>query len=368
MATAVRCTGVTKGFGEVQAVDNLDLEVVEGQILVLLGPSGCGKTTTLRLIAGFEQPEAGAVSVGGTLVAGPDVWVAPERRKVGMVFQDGALFPHLSVEQNVAYGLRQRDGRRGRVADVLRLVGMDNLSTRMPHELSGGQQQRLALARALAPGPDVLLLDEPFSNLDPRLRDQVRGDVLDILHTSRATAIFVTHDQEEALLLGDLVGVMQYGKLVQLGPPEEVFHRPASRFVAEFIGVADFVTGQVDGLGLVTEIGVLNTEDRLPHGVSAEVMLRPSDVTITQSDNGTGEVVDRVFKGTHYLYSIALPSGAVLHSLRDHSAYYRKGDRVAISLERDRTVTAFLKGQAPMSDGLGYPVLAHTEKSETQTS
>ena len=363
MTPAVQCTGVTKAFGNVQAVDNLDLEVGEGQILALLGPSGCGKTTALRLIAGFEQPGTGTISVNGSSVAGPGVWVPPERRKIGMVFQDGALFPHLTVEQNVAYGLHQREGRRERVAEVLRLVGMGELLTRMPHELSGGQQQRLALARALAPEPDVLLLDEPFSNLDPHLRHQVRRDVLEILHQSNSTAIFVTHDQEEALLLGDIIGVMQEGKLVQVGPPEDVFHRPASHFVAEFIGTADFVPGRMDEEGMVTEIGVFSTEDRLPPGVHAEVMLRPSDVAIGPCNEGTGEVVDRTFKGTHYLYSVALPSGMVLHSLQDHSAYYRKGERVSIGLAADRTVTAYMSSDDGSGDKLGAPLLLRTKTS-----
>ena len=366
---AVECVGVAKAFGEVRAVESLNLAIDKGQILVLLGPSGCGKTTALRLLSGFERPDTGFISIGGRLVAGPGSWEPPERRNVGMVFQDGALFPHLSVEQNAAYGLQHsprqdaqratRAQRRERTFEALRLVGLEELAARMPHELSGGQQQRLALARALAPGPEALLLDEPFSNLDPRLRDQVRRDVLDILRAANATAIFVTHDQEEALLLADVIAVMRQGRLAQVGPPEQVFHRPANHFVAEFIGVANFLPAVMDGAGLVTEIGVLTPDDALPHGAAAEVMLRPGDVSVRRSDSGTGQVVDRAFKGTHYLYSIAMPSGAALHSLQPHTAYFRKGDRVSVHLEPNRAVTAFIESPG-QPEALGAPVLART--------
>jgi len=242
------------------AVDGLSLRVTEGEILALLGPSGCGKTTTLRLIAGLESPDAGTITLRGQIVAGPGRAVPPEERGVGIVFQDYALFPHLTVADNVAFGL-PRAARRSRVEAVLELVGLGGFGPRYPHELSGGQQQRVALARALAPAPALLLLDEPFSNLDADLRAQMRDEVERILRTSGTTAVFVTHDQEEAFTLADRVGVLLAGRIEQLAPPQELYHRPATRFVAAFVGAADFLPGVVTAQGIVTEVGTFANVD-----------------------------------------------------------------------------------------------------------
>ena len=248
--------GVSKRFSPTDppAVDGLSLRVAEGEILALLGPSGCGKTTTLRLIAGLENPDAGTITLRGQVVAGPGRAVPAEERGIGIVFQDYALFPHLTVADNVAFGL-PRAARRSRVEPVLDLVGLGGFGPRYPHELSGGQQQRVALARALAPAPALMLLDEPFSNLDADLRAQMRDEVERILRTSGTTAVFVTHDQEEAFTLADRVGVLQAGRMEQLAPPQELYHRPATRFVAAFVGAADFLPGLVTAQGIVTEVG-----------------------------------------------------------------------------------------------------------------
>ena len=231
----VRLSGVSRSYGPVRAVKDLGLAVTRGEILALLGPSGCGKTTTLRLIAGFEPPDSGTVEVGGRTVAGPGTNVPPEKRRVGMVFQDYALFPHLSVEQNVSYGLP--NWKKGRVEEVLALTHLVGLGGRMPHELSGGQQQRVALARALAPEPAVVLLDEPFSNLDASLRIRVRSEMREILRDAGATAVFVTHDQEEAFAVADRVVIIDRGKVQQVGSPDAILRAPANAFVADFIGI-----------------------------------------------------------------------------------------------------------------------------------
>ena len=237
---AIRCNNVTKRFGSVLAVNQVDLTVAPGEFLSLLGPSGCGKTTMLRLIAGFEVPDTGTIEIGDLCVVGPKRWIQPERRRVGMVFQDYALFPHMTVAENVAYGVRKWPNQRERVGKALRLVGLDSLRERMPHELSGGQQQRVALARALAPEPDVILMDEPFSNLDVALRARIRAETREILARAGATVIFVTHDQEEALSLADRVAVMWGGQIAQVGEPEELYRNPNSREVAQFVGGANF--------------------------------------------------------------------------------------------------------------------------------
>src|SRR4029450_13118312 len=269
------------GLDQPPAVDRLSLQVAEGEIVALLGPSGCGKTTTLRLIAGLETADAGTITLRGHVVTGPGRAVPPEERGIGIVFQDYALFPHLTVEDNVGFGLPRaaRQGRRARTADVVALVGLAGFESRYPHELSGGQQQRVATARALAPAPTLLLLDEPFSNLDADLRAQMRDEVQGVLQATKTTAIFVTHDQEEAFTIADEVGVLSQGRLEQLGPPETIYHHPATPFVAEFVGAADFLPGLVTSAGVLTEIGVFdNVERRLP-GEKVRVMIRPDDVT-----------------------------------------------------------------------------------------
>ncbi len=270
---------VSKQFKDVGAARRVSFCLRKGQLLALLGPSGCGKTTTLRLIAGFEEPDAGEILIGGRLVAGPGVFVPPERRRVGMVFQEYALFPHLTVADNVRFGLRHYAGEtEKRVREVLELVGLLGLEKRMPHELSGGQQQRVALARALAPEPDLILLDEPFSNLDAGLRVRVRAEVRTILKEAEATAVFVTHDQEEALSLVDQVAVMMDGVVHQVASPREVYYQPATRAVAAFVGDSNFLPGIGHGRWVECELGRLDTQVEVWGPV--DVLIRPEHIDV----------------------------------------------------------------------------------------
>ncbi len=341
----VELIAVRKSFAAPQApaVDSLSLTVYRGETLALLGPSGCGKTTTLRLIAGFEAPDAGMVLIDNEVVAGPGRWQAPERRGLGVVFQEYALFPHFTVEQNVGFGLHRmaRAQRATRVGEVLELVGLGSMSHRYPHELSGGQQQRVALARALAPRPIVVLLDEPFSNLDAELRVQMRAEVKRILQEAESTAIFVTHDQEEAMGLGDRVAIMNQGHLEQVDTPDRVFHIPATRFVAEFLGLADFIPGVTTGRGLDTEIGLIPQPTPGTLGRPIEVMIRPHDVFLSQDYNGQGEVVQREFRGAQNLYAVRLPSGHIVHSTVDHTILLPLGARVSVRCTPGHALTCF---------------------------
>jgi iron(III) transport system ATP-binding protein len=330
-------------------VQGMSLMVMQGEVLVLLGPSGCGKTTTLRLIAGFEQPDAGTVRIAGRLAADRTRSTPPEQRGLGMVFQDYALFPHLTVAENVAFGLQRlpKRQRAGRVDEVLQMVGLGELAERYPHALSGGQQQRVALARALAPRPAVILFDEPFSNLDAELRQQMRGEVRRILKESNSTAVFVTHDQQEALLVADRVAVMRQGYVEQIDAPDAVYHRPQNRFVAEFMGAADFLPVQATAAGLVSEIGLLPAASALPLGRQAEAMVRPHDLRVTPAVGGAGHgaISAAEFVGDLWQYRVRLPSGRSLRCQMPHTEAYPLGTPVEVWLEAGHGLVCFDRGQ-----------------------
>ena len=336
---------VTKRFpgGDGPAVERLALAVTPGEILGLIGPSGSGKTTTLRLIAGFEAPDEGEIMIGGRAVAraGARDFVPPEARGVGIVFQDYALFPHLSVADNVAFGLAERpaDARRVRARGVLDLVGLAAFADRYPHELSGGQQQRVALARELAPAPALMLLDEPFSNVDAELRAELREQVRELLRTTGTTAVFVTHDHEEAFTLADRVGVLHAGRLEQLDAPEVVYHRPATPFVAAFVGDADFLAGTVTEGRIATEMGTFPDPHRLPPGTRVELMIRPDDVGFTPDPDGDTVIVRRDFRGPVNVYCLRLPSGRRVHSSQPSTTILAPGTRVRAIAELLHIVT-----------------------------
>jgi iron(III) transport system ATP-binding protein len=345
---AVRCENLSKAYGGTQAVNDVSLSVSAGEILALLGPSGCGKTSTLRLIAGFERPDSGQVEIGGRPAAGPRLFVPPERRGVGMVFQDYAIFPHLTVFQNVVYGLKGQKPPQARdnALMMLKLVGMERFVERYPHELSGGERQRVALARALAPRPIVLLMDEPFSNLDADLRVQVREQVRAILKTMQATAVFVTHDQEEALYMGDRLAVFREGHLEQIGLPEEVFHLPGTRFVAEFMGSTGFLAGQVTPEGISTELGLLPQKVALPPGTPVEIALRPQDVNFELQALGQSMVLERTFGGAYNVYRLRLPSGHLLNTHQPHTRLVNPGTRARVYISAGHDLAIFHEGQA----------------------
>jgi iron(III) transport system ATP-binding protein len=339
MSEGIVLTNVSKTYpGEdAPAVFDLSLRVEPGEILALLGPSGCGKTTTLRIIAGFERPDSGDVAIAGRAAAGSGAFVAPEHRGVGMIFQEYALFPHLTVARNIAFGLRSlpRRERGRRLDELLDLTGLADFADRYPYQLSGGQQQRVALARALAPRPHVLLLDEPFSNLDTELRLAMRVEVRDLLKKLGTTAIIVTHDQQEAMTVADRMAVMLDGAIQQVDTPEVVYHYPANRAVARFVGQGTFVPARINGDFAESDVGHFELSEHGPRE-QVDLLIRPRDVTLEVDPDGVAVVLSRSFHGAESTYLIQLPCGVQLQSSQPSYISISPGSRVRVRCNRVR--------------------------------
>jgi iron(III) transport system ATP-binding protein len=324
-------------------LEHLSFELEVGSIGCLLGPSGCGKTTVLRCIAGFERLERGEIVLHGETMSRPGRTVPAERRRIGMVFQDYALFPHLTVARNIAFGLRRASEaeREARVAELLDIVGLHQAASRYAHELSGGQQQRVALARALAPRPELMLLDEPFSNLDVEMRERLSLEVRDILKQQKTTAILVTHDQHEAFNIADEIGIMAHGRIEQWGTPYRLYHEPETRFVADFIGQGVFLPGTVlDERTIGLELGALESSvpQRLARGTAVDVLLRPDDILHDDSSPLQARVLHKAFRGAEFLYTLQLPGGGHVLSLVPSHHNHAIGESIGIRLEIDHLV------------------------------
>ncbi len=336
---------VSHAYGDHAVVKDLSLMLANGEIGCLLGASGCGKTTVLRLIAGFEMPSSGQIRLRDETVGSAERNLPPEKRQIGMVFQDYALFPHLTVAGNIGFGLSQRGEKSAlagrRVEELLAMVGLAGLGEKYPHELSGGQQQRVALARALAPRPHLLLLDEPFSNLDVDLRERLSLEVRDILKQTGTAAMLVTHDQHEAFAVADMVGIMHAGRIEQWDTPYNLYHRPATRHVADFVGQGVLLPGRVLGAATVAiELGTLGC--RLPQAVAGDemvdILLRPDDIVHDDTAPTQAEVVAKAFRGAEFLYTLKLLSGTQVLSLVPSHHNHAIGEKIGIRLDVDHVV------------------------------
>ena len=339
----VAVEAVEHAYGEKQVLRGLSFALQRGQIGCLLGNSGCGKTTVLRCIAGFEQLNAGQILLNGVAVSTATFSMPTEARRIGVVFQDYALFPHLDIFDNIGFGLHRlsKVQRKARVGELLETVGLVRSGGQYPHELSGGQQQRVALARALAPRPELLLLDEPFSNLDVELRERLSVEVRDILKQQNATAILVTHDQNEAFNIADVIGIMAAGIIEQWDTPYRLYHEPASRFVADFIGQGTFLRGMVvDQNRVQIELGTLptNSAGQWPVGAMVEVLLRPDDILHDDASPLQAEVLHKAFRGAQFLYTLRLPGGGRVMSLVPSHHNHAIGERIGIRLEIEHVV------------------------------
>ena len=349
MSKQLEVKNLSVAFGELQVIRDISFALDSGHIGCILGPSGCGKTTVLRTIAGFQAPSSGLVLLGGKQVSSPKKNLAPEKRNIGMVFQDFALFPNLTVADNLGFGLRSwpAEKKQKRIDELLRLIGLPHLAAAYSHQLSGGQQQRVALARAMAPQPDILLLDEPFSSMDAELREQLAREVRDILKKENVTAILVTHDQHEAFVMADEICVMNDGIIEQHDTGYNLYHRPANQFVADFIGQGVLVPGEVvEDKGVKTDIGTIKGKlpDGCKPGCPVDVLIRPDDVVHDDTSEQKALIVDKAFRGAEFLYTLMLDSGirvlCIAPSHHDHAL----NSSIGIRLDMDHLVI-FKRGQ-----------------------
>lgn len=330
-------------YGPHTVVKDISLSLSKGQIGCLVGPSGCGKTTILRAIAGFEPLAKGQISLSQGVVSSQHYHCPPEQRHLGMVFQDFALFPHLTVAENIGFGLQQlsRTEATKRTRELLHLVGLPDLGRRYIHQLSGGQQQRIALARAIAPKPEILLLDEPFSSLDAELRESLARDIRQILKHEEMTAVMVTHDQFEAFTMADLIGVMEHGRMQQWATPYELYHKPINRFVADFIGRGVLLPGEMlDGQQVKTSFGIFAQSylANLQQGEQVDVLIRPDDIVHDDDSGVTAKVLDKSFRGSHILYTLQLKSGDEVYCLALSHHNHAVGEMIGIRLDLDHMV------------------------------
>ncbi len=343
MAQLLKIEDLTCSYDNEDIITGLSLGLNEGDIGCLLGPSGCGKSTILRAIAGFHPVSKGSISLQGSVISSSNTNIAPEKRPVGMVFQDYALFPHMTLAQNVGYGLHKlpTNKRKAKVAEMLDLVNLSDLSNRYPHELSGGQQQRVSLARAMAPEPSLILLDEPFSNLDVELRKRLSLDIRDILKSLNMTAILVTHDQHEAFAMCDQIGVIKDGIIQQWDSPYNLYHEPINRFVASFVGQGCFLKGTlVSHEKFETELGLIegNRAYNWKTGSHVDILIRPDDIVFDPSSSLTCQIISKTFAGTSTLYRVQLKSGAIIEGLFPSHQDLYIGDQINISLAVDHLI------------------------------
>jgi iron(III) transport system ATP-binding protein len=354
---AIEVTDLRKQFGRQPVLRGVDLHVAEGAVVALLGPSGCGKTTLLRTIAGLERADGGTITIGGRPMAGPGVDVPPEKRRVGMVFQDWALFPHLDVGGNVGYGLPRKERTSERIEAALELVGLGGMASRQPGTLSGGQQQRVALARAIAPQPTVLLLDEPFSNLDTALRVQVRTEIHHLLVQLGITSVFVTHDQEEAFVLGDEVAVMLEGEIVQQASPAGLYAAPATPWVASFVGDANLVPATLEAGCATTAVG----EVPVASGSAgpATVLLRAEQLRLEAGGDATVELTE--FYGHDTVYLVRTAGGPLVRVRATAAPAHHRGDAVTVRYQGPPAITyQEPQGDATIERGVAQPLPSTT--------